>query len=182
MRELITLDILTKAIVNRMQTPRIKEDVARNLSEHVLNFFGFQDRIIDNVLEPEDRDAFYTLEDVGLLRTEREETALPDGREWRIHYWLLRYDRILKSARMRERKESREKEKSAATIYDEIPDDVWFRRKPTVKVEEEKEEEIDESDWETPYVPGMSEGLSEEEMLEGKKRGKFMIDDEEEEE
>ncbi len=182
MPALITLDILTKAIVNRMQTPAMREETARDLGEHVLNFFGFQDRIIDNMLDPEDRDAFYMLEDVGILRTEREETALPDGREWRIHYWLLRHDRILKATRTRERRESRERERSVATIYDEIPDDVWFRRKPREEPEEEEEDEIDESDWETPYVPGMSEGPSEEELLAGKKKGKFMVEEDEEEE
>jgi hypothetical protein len=46
-------------------------------------------------LEPEDRDAFYQLEDTGILTTEREETTLYDGREWRIHYWLFRKERIL---------------------------------------------------------------------------------------
>jgi hypothetical protein len=45
-------------------------------------------------LEPEDRDAFYQLEDTGILTTEREETTLYDGREWRIHYWLFRKERI----------------------------------------------------------------------------------------
>ena len=29
-------------------------------------------------------DVFYTMEDLGILETEREETTLFDGREWRI--------------------------------------------------------------------------------------------------
>jgi hypothetical protein len=64
------------------------------VAHHVLNFFGYSDRIIDNVLEPEDRDAFYMLEDAGILTTEREETTLYDGREWRIHYWLFKRDEM----------------------------------------------------------------------------------------
>src|SRR2546425_10136843 len=64
------------------------------MAQHVLNFFGYSERIIDNVLEPEDRDAFYMLEDSGILTTEREETTLYDGREWRIHYWMFRKERI----------------------------------------------------------------------------------------
>jgi len=64
------------------------------MAQHVLNFFGYSERIIDNILEPEDRDAFYQLEDTGILTTEREETTLYDGREWRIHYWLFRKERI----------------------------------------------------------------------------------------
>ncbi|EQD55854.1 hypothetical protein B1A_11767, partial [mine drainage metagenome] len=31
-------------------------------AEHLINFFGYNDRVIDNMLEPEDRDAFYTME------------------------------------------------------------------------------------------------------------------------
>src|SRR3989441_8075573 len=64
------------------------------MAQHVLNFFGYSERIIDNVLEPEDRDAFYMLEDSGILTTEREETTLYDGREWRIHYSMFRKERI----------------------------------------------------------------------------------------
>jgi hypothetical protein len=67
---------------------------AYDLALHILNFFGYSDRIIDNVLEPEDRDAFYMLEDASILTTEREETTLYDGREWRIHYWLFRREKI----------------------------------------------------------------------------------------
>ena len=59
------------------------EDESNYLAEHILNFFGYSDRIIDNVLHPEDRDTFYMLEDAGLMETEREETTLYDGREWR---------------------------------------------------------------------------------------------------
>ena len=54
------------------------EDEANYLAEHILNFFGYSDRIIDNVLHPEDRDTFYMLEDAGLMETEREETTLYD--------------------------------------------------------------------------------------------------------
>ena len=43
------------------------EDESNYLAEHILNFFGFSDRIIDNVLHPEDRDTFYMLEDAGLM-------------------------------------------------------------------------------------------------------------------
>src|SRR2546427_6745129 len=60
------------------------------MAQAVLNLFGYSERIFDNVLEPEDRDAFYMLEDSGILTTEREETTLYDGREWRIPPWRFR--------------------------------------------------------------------------------------------
>ncbi len=154
MPELITLDIFKNAIMNSMKTPAMREQAAVGLAEHVLNFFGFQDRIIDNMLEPEDRDAFYMLEDVGLLTTEREETGLPDGREWRIHYWVMREDKIMRALKLRERKQYKADD-SVETVYDTIPDDIWFRRTAKEEEEEEEEEEeLDEADWEIPIKPG----------------------------
>src|SRR2546423_4710385 len=79
----LTVDDLTRAIKNSIDRTGMKEEEARAMAQHVLNFFGYSERIIDNVLEPEDRDAFYMLEDSGILTTEREETTLYDGREWR---------------------------------------------------------------------------------------------------
>src|SRR6266508_1991199 len=90
----LTVDDLTRAIKNSIDRTGMKEEEARAMAQHVLNFFGYSERIIDNVLEPEDRDAFYMLEDSGILTTEREETTLYDGREWRIHYWMFRKERI----------------------------------------------------------------------------------------
>ena len=82
------------------------------------------DRIIDNVLEPEDRDAFYMLEDATILTTEREETTLYDGREWRINYWLFRKDRIYQIMKDAEEKDTRAEEEK---FYYEIPEDAWNR-------------------------------------------------------
>ena len=77
---IITVEDLTQAIKNSIDNSRgMVEEQAYELAHHVLNFFGYSDRIIDNVLEPEDRDAFYMLEDAGILTTEREETTLYDG-------------------------------------------------------------------------------------------------------
>src|SRR2546422_4726264 len=90
----LTVEDLTRAIKNSIDRAGMKEEEARAMAQHVLNFFGYSERIIDNVLEPEDRDAFYMLEDSGILTTEREETTLYDGREWRIHYWVVPEERI----------------------------------------------------------------------------------------
>ena len=51
------------------------------MAEKLMKVFGFNDRIIDNMLDPEDRDVFYMIEDSGLLMTDREGTTLLDGRE-----------------------------------------------------------------------------------------------------
>lgn len=123
----ITIHDLTMAIKNSIDSSSraMEEEEAYDLAHRVLNFFGYADRIIDNILEPEDRDAFYMLEDAGILTTEREETTLYDGREWRIHYWLFRREMI------RQLMVSGPKKVEAAVSsefnYDELPDDIWQR-------------------------------------------------------
>ena len=122
----LTVDDLTRAIRNSIKNERrsMPEEEARHMAQHVMNFFGYSERIIDNILEPEDRDAFYMLEDSGLLTTEREETTLYDGREWRIHYWLFKKDKILNLVRKTGAKEDPVTE-DAMSVYEEIPDDIW---------------------------------------------------------
>ncbi len=123
----ITIHDLTMAIKNSIDSSSraMEEEEAYDLAHRVLNFFGYADRIIDNVLEPEDRDAFYMLEDSGILTTEREETTLYDGREWRIHYWLFRRERIVELMDLRP--QAAEVAVSEDFSYDELPDDIWQR-------------------------------------------------------
>jgi len=121
----LTVEHLTKAIKNSIDKQGMPEEEARAMAQHVMNFFGYSERIIDNVLEPEDRDAFYMLEDAGILVTEREETTLYDGREWRIHYWMFRKDRIQELLSGRGRAGGSAEED--ASVYDEIPEDIWTR-------------------------------------------------------
>jgi hypothetical protein len=118
----ITVDDLTRAIKNSIDRAGMPEDQARSMATHVLNFFGYSERIIDNVLEPEDRDAFYMLEDSGILTTEREETTLYDGREWRIHYWMFRKQKIAELVAAQKAKEEAARE---ASVYDQVSEDIW---------------------------------------------------------
>ena len=85
----LKLQDLTQAIRNRVDAD-MEVSVAESIAEHALGFFGFSNRIIDNALEPNDRNLFYQLQDYDLLTTESEETTLWDGREWRIHYWKFK--------------------------------------------------------------------------------------------
>lgn len=123
----ITIHDLTMAIKNSIDSSSraMEEEEAYDLAHRVLNFFGYADRIIDNILEPEDRDAFYMLEDAGILTTEREETTLYDGREWRIHYWLFRREMIRQLMAAGPKKV--EATVSSEFNYDELPDDIWQR-------------------------------------------------------
>ncbi len=122
----LRVEDLTMAIINSTDREGMKDEAARRMAQHIMNFFGYSDRIIDNILEPEDRDVFYILEDNGLLTTEREETTLYDGREWRIHYWLFRKNKIMALAQEERTKET--EEEAVASIYNEIPDDIWSFR------------------------------------------------------
>ncbi|MFA5312765.1 MAG: DUF6015 family protein [Methanomassiliicoccales archaeon] len=123
----LTVDHLTQAIRNGIDKDGMPEEQARGMAQHVLNFFGYSERIIDNVLEPEDRDAFYQLEDTGILTTEREETTLYDGREWRIHYWLFRKERIFELINLEGVLGTHVDD--TPFNYGEVPEDVWQRTK-----------------------------------------------------
>ncbi|MEM0161059.1 MAG: DUF6015 family protein [Thermoplasmata archaeon] len=123
--KIVYANSLARAIQNGIKSEerKMSYEEAYLTALHILNFFGFQNRIIDNSLEPDDRDIFYIMEDVGILETEREETTLYDGREWRIHYWILNYKRVY---------ELREEQKNVieeikTDIYSEMPEDVWNR-------------------------------------------------------
>jgi len=129
---IITLDDLSKAIANRVG---IDIEEARRDAGFVMDIFGFQDRIIDNVLDPEDRQLFYILEEEGMLTTEREETTLYDGREWRTHYWVIRKDIILKFAKDENKRigtvlsdKQRLQDISDEAIYDNLNENQWVTR------------------------------------------------------
>jgi Family of unknown function (DUF6015) len=126
---IITLDDLSKAIANRVG---IDIEEARRDAGFVMDIFGFDDRVIDNVLDPEDRQLFYILEEEGMLTTEREETTLYDGREWRTHYWRLKKDTIARYSREASSERSsllvdkkQPKNVSDDDIYNTIEDDMW---------------------------------------------------------
>jgi len=123
---IVSLNRLTTAIINSYKEHNMTKEDAQNMAYHVLNFFGFGDRIVDNILEPEDRDLFYMLEDFGLLVTEREETTLYDGREWRIHYWLLKKNTINHMA-CAEDPLCETIDPETINVYDDIPEEAWAR-------------------------------------------------------
>lgn len=93
------------------------------LAEYLLGFFGYGTEIVDNVLQPADRDVFYMLEEEGLLGTRQEEVLVTPGKLWRLHYWILRVDRV-RHALQKAHEEAEEYE----TLYEGIEDEVWMRR------------------------------------------------------
>ena len=131
---IITLDALSRAIANRVG---VGIEEARRDAGFVLDIFGFDDRVIDNVLDPEDRQLFYILEEEGMLVTEREETILYDGREWRTHYWQLKKNTILNYAKDENKrlrtvlydKTQPIRDISDENVYDTMTEDIWITRK-----------------------------------------------------
>jgi hypothetical protein len=108
------------ALMNRIG---LREEVAIDVAQRVLNYFGYGDTIIDNMLNQDDRRLFYFLQDSGMMGTDWDETFLPNGRGWRIFYWRLDLPRI-RSYLVKEDEDTREE---VLEIYDTLPDNAWCR-------------------------------------------------------
>jgi len=128
----MTLGELTKAIQQHIDL-EMDSEVAQGMAEHALGFFGFYNRIIDNALEPTDRNLFYMFQDYNLLTTESEETTLWDGREWRIHYWKFKPDlRESVEAYMQRSKKTEEIDPFADVYSSGDAGQIWTRESEKV--------------------------------------------------
>ncbi len=117
----VTRKSLTNAIVKAVGMSEEEYVSAEAMADHLLGFFGYQDRVIDNLLEPTDRNVFYQFQDLGILASESEETELWDGREWRIHYWKIKTDRVLNSDFF----DKGEVLDEVVDIYSQLSDECW---------------------------------------------------------
>lgn len=122
----MTLAELTRAIQQHIDLD-MDAEVAQGMAEHALGFFGFYNRIIDNALEPTDRNLFYMFQDYDLLTTESEETTLWDGREWRIHYWKFKPDLRERVEAYMQRNLQEEDADPFADIYGGDGGSIWTR-------------------------------------------------------
>lgn len=102
------------------------DEEIRILADYLLSFFGFETEVIDNNLDVADRDVFYMLEEEGLLGTRQEEVLIKKGKTWRIHYWVLRVDRIKQLAKSVVSR----KAEDAFGVYKDVPDEIWARQMP----------------------------------------------------
>ena len=124
----LTLAQLTSAIRSKVDSD-MEVVVAESIAEHALGFFGFSNRIIDNALEPTDRNLFYQLQDYDLLTTESEETTLWDGREWRIDYWKFKANAEEFARAAAEAALLNQKDKDPySDVYDDVPVSLWKER------------------------------------------------------
>lgn len=118
----ITFQELRDALKAILGPKGMGSEEASEVAEYLLGFFGYGTEVIDNVLQPEDRDVFYMLEEEGLLSTRQEEVLVTRGKLWRIHYWVLRVDRM---RRVLETSKSVGVDYQA--LYDNIAEEVWAR-------------------------------------------------------
>jgi len=122
----VTMDDVVKALSNTMGKKGMSSENQEKLAEWILSFFGYTDEVIDNKLTSEDRDVFYWLEEEGFLTTTQEEVHLKKGKLWRIHYWILKKDQILRMAQQSDDDGGGSEDPSA--IYANMDEDVWKNR------------------------------------------------------
>lgn len=121
----VSMEDVVLALKNTLGKKGMADEDIEKLAEYLLSFFGYTDEVIDNRLTSEDRDVFYMLEEEGFLTTTQEEVHLKKGKLWRIHYWILKREQILRMARIEEKPE--EKKDNFSAVYDEISEEAWDR-------------------------------------------------------
>jgi Family of unknown function (DUF6015) len=122
----VTMSEMVAALRATVGKRGMPEDDLRTLADYLMSFFGFETEAIDNNLDVADRDVFYMLEEEGLLTTRQEEIMIKKGKMWRIHYWILRVERIKSLAKPQRPKTDGD----AFAVYSTLPDDIWARQLP----------------------------------------------------
>jgi len=125
----VTMQQVEAALKKTVGKKGMSDNEIKNLAEYLMSFFGYTDEVIDNRLTSDDRDVFYMLEEEGLLTSTQEEVLLKKGKLWRIHYWILKKDQII---RLSLQGADEEQHKAAeADVYDQVSDEEWARHKLT---------------------------------------------------
>jgi hypothetical protein len=124
----VSMEELILALKNTLGKKGMHESDLERLADYIMSFFGYNDSVIDNRLTSEDRDVFYMLEEEGFVTTTEEDVHLKKGKMWRIHYWILKRDQILRLAAIPQ--ESKTEVDEMAAVYENISNDVWARDQP----------------------------------------------------
>ncbi|NPA75560.1 MAG: hypothetical protein GXO25_05715 [Euryarchaeota archaeon] len=94
--EIVTYEVMCDVLKKLLKKRGMSEKDINELAYYVVNFFGYNDCVVDNTLTPADRYVFNTLEELGIVRTVVDEITISRSKLWRIHYWLYRMDTIEK--------------------------------------------------------------------------------------
>jgi hypothetical protein len=123
----VTMQQVELALKKTVGRKGMSDQEIKGLADYLMSFFGYTDEVIDNRLTSEDRDVFYMLEEEGLLTSTQEEVLLKKGKLWRIHYWILKKDQIIRLANSED--EGAEIKDEQAQVYDQVSDEEWARHK-----------------------------------------------------
>lgn len=96
----ISFDIMLNALRHILEG--IDDKTLIRYTEILMGFFGYGEYVIDNILTKDERNLFYHFEEMGLLKTKIEEVTISRGKTWRIHYWVLNTDKIMRFVRKEE--------------------------------------------------------------------------------
>ncbi|MDG6224394.1 MAG: hypothetical protein QCI82_02655 [Candidatus Thermoplasmatota archaeon] len=128
MNDIITVDMLIKALEALFHEGKEGQDEwIKQMAIFIMDFFGYEQRVLDNNLTPKDRDIFYMLENSGILRTEMDETTIQKGKTWRIHYWVLNRDRIRELSVSKQDDTELRCNGENGMVYDHLSEGVWSR-------------------------------------------------------
>ncbi|MEM0493169.1 MAG: DUF6015 family protein [Candidatus Thermoplasmatota archaeon] len=97
----------------------------------ILDLFGFDDYIIDNILTPEERKLILSLQAKGMISLLREDTTINNGIPWRIYYWHLDTKAIMKYAKNKKNNNCKNidtPDQEYINIYETITDTQWNHR------------------------------------------------------
>ena len=130
MHEIVTIENLRTALSKLFDRGKgTDQEWVDQIAEFVMDFFGYEERILDNRLTPKDRDVFYMLEGLGLLKTEMEEATIQKGKIWRIHYWILNTEKIKELVKDTPEMEQDDEFLKEGSVYDSLSDMVWSQHK-----------------------------------------------------
>lgn len=131
----LTIEEMKKAI-NYKLNPKISEKDSEELARFIMNWFGYEDELLDMKLEPKDRSIFYMLEEEGIVTTHREETTIPifvkvngktsKNKPWILHYWVLKEDRIKEYVELYDKPVEAAEQQEDYSIYNELPEEAWI--------------------------------------------------------
>ena len=128
---LMDFDTMNKVLIKLGYSKKDASDTATQ----ILNYFGYSDRLLDNMLSNKERDMFYQWEDDGIVTWGKEfELYVPRGydpmplrpkksqRNWRVYMWKLRINDMKRMLGKKEITEDTEEK-----TYDDLPREAWER-------------------------------------------------------
>ncbi len=130
---LVLSENLLAHIMPKMDAAISDEDAKKNAGL-LIEYFGTNNHVVDNRLkrDVDARAIFVRLNDIGLLRVEREDGPFlifgKDGgmyqKNWSLHYWVWDYRNIFEAL-----KDKQEEQADEFGIYSHLSDDTWARGK-----------------------------------------------------